>query len=109
MSFRIQSQIHRAKLTNGSFCQLHGTEAQEGDSIQGDVYAVGVVGEGYEAVDTVREGGYLCLCDEIKVLPHNLLYGLKSQPHNGGLLISRCCCEHHEHGLPARLDIANPC
>ncbi len=101
--------MHTAKLTNGSFCQLHGTEAQEGNSIQGDIYAVGVVGERDEAVDTVREGGYLRLCDEIKVLSHNLLYGLKSKPHNGGLLISRCCCEHHEHGLPARLNIANPC
>ncbi len=101
--------MHTAKLTNGSFCQLHGTEAQEGNSIQGDIYAVGVVGERDEAVDTVREGGYLRLCDEIKVLSHNLLYGLKIKPHNGGLLISRCCCEHHEHGLPARLNIANPC
>ncbi|KAA6429810.1 MAG: hypothetical protein FRX49_00242 [Trebouxia sp. A1-2] len=52
---RLQSQTHTAKLTDGSFCQLHGTEAQEGDSIEGDVYAVGVVGERDEAVDTVCE------------------------------------------------------
>lgn len=95
------------RLTNGALGQLHGTEAQECNGVEGDVNAVGVVGEGDQAVDTVSEGGDLCLCDEVKMLPHNLLDGFEGQPHNGGLLITCCCGEHHEHGLPARLDIAH--
>ena len=64
-------------LTNGSLCQLHGAEAQESNGVQGDIDAVGIVRKGNEAVDAVREGGDLRLCDEIKVLAHNLLNGFK--------------------------------
>ena len=87
--------------TYSTFSQLHGTEAQEGNGIEGDINAMGVVGEGDQTVDTICEGGNLCLCDEVKVLPDNLLNSLKRQPDNCGLFIACCCCEDHEHRLPA--------
>lgn len=42
-----------------------------------------------------------------EVFSHYLLNGVKRQPHNGGILVSCCCSEHHKHGLPARLDVVD--
>ena len=87
--------------TYGTFSQLHSTKAQEVNGIEGDINAVWIVGEGDQAVDTICEGGDLCLCDEVKVLSDNLLNGLKCKSDNCGLFIACRCCEDHEHGLPA--------
>mmetsp|Transcript_7198 Transcript_7198/g.21192 ORF Transcript_7198/g.21192 Transcript_7198/m.21192 type:complete len:238 (-) Transcript_7198:3917-4630(-) len=44
----------------------------------------------------------------LKMFAHNLLDGLKGQPHDGLLVVGGGGGEHHEHGLPTALHIANP-
>ena len=95
-------------LTNSSLSQLHGTEAQERHSIERHIQAVRVVGEGNQAVHAVCESRDLCLCDEIKVVPYDLLNGVEGHPHDGLPFIACSRREDHEHRLPARFDIVHP-
>ena len=44
---------------------------------------------------------------KVEVVPHNLLDSVKRHAHNGLPFIAGCCCEDHEHGLPARLDVVH--
>ena len=44
-------------------------------------------------------------CYVTKMLPNDLLNSVERQPYYCRVWISSCCCEHHEHGLPARLDV----
>ncbi len=67
-------------LTDCSLSQLDGTETEESDGIEGDIQGVGVVGEGYEAVDTVCEGGDISFLDLLKMLPNDLLDCLEGKP-----------------------------
>ncbi len=105
--WRKGAQLANARPTYRSLSKLHGAEAKERDGVEGDIKAVRIVGEGDEAVDTVCEGCDLGLRDKVKVVPHNLFDGVKCHAHNGLPLIAGCCCEDHEHGLPARLDIVD--
>mmetsp|Transcript_38382 Transcript_38382/g.73545 ORF Transcript_38382/g.73545 Transcript_38382/m.73545 type:complete len:320 (-) Transcript_38382:1661-2620(-) len=95
------------QLSNGSLRQLERAEAQKRDGVEGNVHVEVGVGEGDEAVDTVREGGRLSLGDVRKVLAHNLLHRLEGEGDDGALLVGGSGGEHHKHGLPAGFDVAH--
>lgn len=65
----------RWQYTYGALCQFHGAEAQEGNGVQADIKAVGVVGEGNEAIYAVCERGDLQgnTCDSLTVFEQCLL------------------------------------
>jgi hypothetical protein len=80
-----------AKLSLGKF---EGTEAKKSNSIQANVLIKPAIGESYQAVHAICEGGSLCFGYVREIFTYNLFYCLKCKQHNRLVLICSCCSKN---------------